>query len=84
MKELKPCPFCGGKSDFKRIGTSRTSCIIECEDCGCRLESNESYENSGDQWNKRVELNKVEKQHTCQYSCVKFGDSYCDGEEIER
>lgn len=35
------CPFCGGKPALVREGTRRFSCIVHCEDCGCRLESNE-------------------------------------------
>lgn len=53
-KTLKPCPFCGGKAEFKRVGTNRASCIVECTECGCSLESNEAAWCSGQQWNQRV------------------------------
>lgn len=53
MLKLEPCPFCGGQAEFERVGTKTASCIIFCENCGCRLESNESGEWCGDQWNRR-------------------------------
>lgn len=49
---LLACPFCGGKPEVVREGTTRQSCIVECEDCGCRRESNEI--GSGREWNQRV------------------------------
>lgn len=52
MTFLKPCPFCGGAAVVEREGTPRQSCIVLCEDCGCRLESNEN--GAGHDWNQRV------------------------------
>ncbi len=52
---LKPCPFCGGEAEIERYGTQRQSCIIVCDDCGCRLEVNETF-SCGDSWNNRPEL----------------------------
>lgn len=54
--ELKPCPFCGGKADLVQPGTHRHSCIVECLNCGCRLErleSGDEGEHSGAAWNCR-------------------------------
>lgn len=53
MIYLAACPFCSGKPYFERIGTNRVSCIIACTECGCRLESGESGEMVGKQWNTR-------------------------------
>lgn len=53
MPKLDPCPFCGGEASFERLGTNRQSCIINCENCGCRLETGESGESCGEQWNRR-------------------------------
>lgn len=50
---LKPCPFCNGSAVLERLGTNRVSCIILCEDCGCRLESNETDQWCGEAWNHR-------------------------------
>lgn len=47
MRNLKPCPFCGGDADFKRVGTAKMSCIVSCIDCGCTLEANEVGEACG-------------------------------------
>lgn len=48
---LLPCPFCGGRATVVREGTPRQSSIVECEYCGCRLESNE--QGAGYYWNLR-------------------------------
>ena len=50
--ELKPCPFCGGKAHIDRVGTTRVSCIVSCQDCGATVESGETF-NQGTQWNTR-------------------------------
>lgn len=54
MSELLPCPFCGGKPYFERMGTGRVSCIIECGYCGCQLETGEEGDRCGQQWNRRA------------------------------
>lgn len=51
---LKPCPFCKGEAEFERMGTRRQSCIVACQWCGCRLESNEEGDRCGEQWNTRA------------------------------
>lgn len=48
---LLPCPFCGGEASVIRKGTDRQSCIVSCDMCGCRLESNE--QGAGRDWNMR-------------------------------
>ena len=54
-QELRPCPFCGGKAEFERLGTGRVSCIVVCADCGARHESGDSGEHNGASWNQRTE-----------------------------
>lgn len=54
LVDLAPCPFCGGYAEFERMGGPRHSCIVACVECGCRLETNEVWPNSGKQWNRRV------------------------------
>lgn len=34
-----PCPFCGGEPEIIRRGTNRVSNIIDCSECGCRVET---------------------------------------------
>lgn len=58
---LKPCPFCGGDAEFERHGTTRQSCIIVCDNCGCTLETGETGEHCGDLWNTRVPNNLCSK-----------------------
>jgi hypothetical protein len=50
---LLPCPFCGGPAIFERAGNARQSCIIKCDDCGCKLETNEVF-HQGTAWNTRA------------------------------
>ena len=49
---LLACPFCGGAAEVERAGTSRQSCIVRCEDCGAKVESNE--QGAGRYWNMRT------------------------------
>lgn len=51
-KDLLPCPFCGGKAKYERMGSARNSCIIGCTKCGCRLETGEVW-SCGETWNIR-------------------------------
>jgi len=54
IPELKPCPFCGGEPIVERQGDRRQSHIIYCGECGCRLETGETW-NAGQLWNTRTE-----------------------------
>lgn len=49
---LEPCPFCGGCAEVEQEGTRKQSCVVACEDCGCRVESNEI--GAGQAWNRRA------------------------------
>jgi hypothetical protein len=55
---LAPCPFCGSRASYERIGTPRVSCIIVCDSCGCTLETGEEW-NCGTQWNSRVSVERA-------------------------
>ena len=50
---LRPCPFCKGRAEITREGTRKCSCIVECTNCGCFLESLEKGALSGTAWNTR-------------------------------
>ena len=54
-RELKPCPFCGGKAEIEQVGTPRKSTIYRCTDCSCSLETGETF-NHGAGWNERALL----------------------------
>ena len=61
MNDLKPCPFCGSDEiSIVRTGTSRQSSIVECQNCGCRLEANELR--TGSAWNGRAGEEKLEEE----------------------
>jgi predicted RNA-binding Zn-ribbon protein involved in translation (DUF1610 family) len=51
-QELLPCPFCGGEAEITRYGDNRKSTIVECTECGCRLENGEAFRH-GTAWNTR-------------------------------
>ena len=50
--QLKPCPFCGGEAEVERRGTTRQSQIYVCQECGCRLETGETF--GVEHWNRRA------------------------------
>lgn len=57
MSELKPCPFCGSRSEIERRGTIRQSMVIACTRCGARVESGDVYGLTHPdeyRWNRRV------------------------------
>ena len=51
--ELLPCPFCGGKAEF-RSGSSTTP-YIRCRECGGRTKSSRNSANLIAAWNRRAE-----------------------------
>ena len=55
MSELKPCPFCGGSASIDRMGTSRVSMQIMCDDCGAFVETGETWIDEKSHWNQRAE-----------------------------
>jgi len=77
-EEMKPCPFCGSRDiEVVRDGTSRQSCIVACEDCGCRLESNEI--GHGKYWNiRRCKLYGSELERLAHAS-----DMFCTYGDVE-
>ena len=60
-RELKPCPFCGGEAEYKRVGNPRQSEIVGCTDCHCTLESSDQDHYSGSSWNTRATPDNVRK-----------------------
>ena len=68
--ELKPCPFCGGKAYFERMGTRRQSCIVECGSCGVRHESGDEGGMSGQSWNDRHEPESAAPRATVEPAAV--------------
>lgn len=59
IKELKPCPFCGGKakrdSDFTYAKfTGAVLHFIRCEGCGNRSQPELSWDKTIKKWNRRV------------------------------
>lgn len=75
-KELKPCPFCGGKAKFKVcdptgvkctdvgvewfMGKRMTHCIIQCEKCGTRTRTYSIKSRLFDAWQRRTNDEKTE------------------------
>jgi uncharacterized Zn finger protein len=54
MSELKPCPFCGGEAEIQQMGTGRRSMIYSCTECGCELETGETFISDDCNWNTRI------------------------------
>lgn len=64
MDGIKPCPFCGGKSDyfFRNNVDKRNTWLcfdidnwVSCEDCGSSTCMHETSEGAIDAWNVRYE-----------------------------
>ena len=54
-KELKPCPFCGGKSVFNEDKFKHgTVYSVYCEDCGAEI-ADFNKEKAIETWNRRTE-----------------------------
>ena len=57
MSKLKPCPFCGSDNiEVVREGTRKVSTIIECGNCGCKLESGDQGKKFDNSWNTREDI----------------------------
>lgn len=69
MDELKPCPFCGGKAEYKRTAIKTNGCwtdvvCVRCTICDSRTgrvlynakkhPNCEEYEEAAEAWNKRI------------------------------
>jgi Lar family restriction alleviation protein len=53
---LRPCPFCGGKGEQRKllIGVSLTlRHDVECRDCGCRTRPYKREHDAVSRWNSR-------------------------------
>jgi len=93
MDDLKPCPFCGGNANIERIGDSRVSTIVSCDECGCRLENGEEF-NHGIGWNTRADtgalatqsarIAELEAEVDKHYVVVSTDETDQDGFNIER
>ena len=60
MRELKPCPFCGGEAEIfswyiKGIA-NRLHYNVRCKDCGCTRRSREyrTTKKAIEAWNRRA------------------------------
>lgn len=61
MSDLRPCPFCNGAAEIERMGSGRQSMIYRCTDCGCSLETSETFIGPHCSWNTRASDAQAEK-----------------------
>jgi len=58
IKELKPCPFCGGKAALEDYGLNGNFKIVKCLECGARttlfLKNLNLGEDAIEAWNRRA------------------------------
>lgn len=81
-QKLLPCPFCGEEAEFERLGMRRSSCIVKCLFCGCRVETSETGEACGRNWNTRrgeaaAEQRGAEREREAAYRLMN-ACPYCD------
>lgn len=54
MIELKPCPFCGGESEYV-WGSERDACFVDCEKGCCSEMWWDTEEGAAKAWNTRAD-----------------------------
>lgn len=58
---LEPCPFCDhSEAEIERVGNGRQSNIVVCANCGCKLESNETFDHGSD-WNNQPQRRRAQE-----------------------
>ena len=58
MKELKPCPFCGGEAkcyDYAPTWATTHKWVVECSICGANIPIYKIKEEAIEAWNRRAE-----------------------------
>ena len=66
IKEIKPCPFCGGKASYKDVGhlfSKEHVYVVNCSVCECTTPIYEDLIEAIKCWNKRVNVAKVKNDH---------------------
>lgn len=60
MEELKPCPFCGSEARLvEGVGVREELCWrVECRNCGAKIHSFTSKENTVGLWNSRIDASR--------------------------
>lgn len=57
--KLKPCPFCGGKAEIRRVGDYKNYFVCLCSKCGktpiSYSEASLTLQEVIKKWNKRVQ-----------------------------
>ena len=83
--ELKPCPFCGGKAEYRAAKYVRTAFrhSVVCLDCFASIPPKDSEQEAIEAWNTRAE--RTCKNRGSYKGCSECGwylndnDRYCGG-----
>ena len=62
MRDLLPCPFCGGAPFEYDMLDDYGGKIVECEKCACRTSIHEDRLAARETWNTRASMSHGEKQ----------------------
>lgn len=87
MIELDECPFCEGNAEIVRYGDRKVSTQYACQNCGCFLETGETF-NHGTQWNTRpreasiIQSNEFETRFTIQVAHILICDNMTGLEKL--
>lgn len=63
--KLKPCPFCGGKAEFVKMGIAKDIPLgfVRCTECGIRLRQGNCTEDfARNEWNTRKPMDNIVAQ----------------------
>lgn len=61
MSDLRPCPMCNETAEIEQMGSGRQSMIYHCTNCGCSLETSETFIGPNCSWNPRASDAQAEK-----------------------
>ena len=85
MKELKPCPFCGGKALLSHDHAGIEASYVRCEKCGLEsIRFLKSFECASDDravefWNRRADADCIRYMDAADVAQVRHGRWLLDG-----
>lgn len=83
MKELKPCPFCGGKAmrlvdvdEYDDDGRLLPDKAVNCTKCGVRTRWQHTMDEAVTLWNKRIGESAVTTQEALEWKIAQLREEH--------